>query len=232
MKYLLYSVLLIPSVLFSQKVQAPDALWLGGQFNIRFADKWSWNNDGGYRTVSSTFIPYQNFFRTGFRYHFTNSFFATLGAAVFNTKTNFLKENREYGRETRFYFDINEQTPRSNKFIFDNRVRIEKRYFDATSSKKEYDTFRFIYRMLIGYRFAKHWGLSVGPEYFETLNKGVWSKDQLRVYAMLNTQIAQGLQSSLSYMYVNRPAYDQNVITWVLTKNIRLKSHHADHEHK
>ena len=143
---------------------APFACWATALINIRLKAQWTSVTDGGDRTVSRDLIPYQHFFRSGLRYSLDPNWNIASGIAFFNTKTSFLKENHEYGHEFRIWTDVSRLSLRTRNFIISHRLRLERRFFDGTSTRISFNSFRFQYRLLSGYQFNSKINVQSGPE--------------------------------------------------------------------
>ncbi len=224
MKYL-FSILCLSSQLtFSQN--APFAAWTTVVLNLKINDHWTSVTDGGLRTVSSDFVPYQKFFRTGMRYNLDKRWNVAGGFAFFNTKTSFLKENHEYGHEFRLFQEVSRLSLRSRKAIINHRLRIEERFFDETSIRVPFNAMRFQYRFLAGWQFNSKLNFQTGPEIFENLSHRKFSFDQLRWYSILSILPGSGVGISIGYFYVHRKAYNQNIFAITFSKSLQLYEHH------
>lgn len=201
---------------------APFAAWSSVLINTRFHSNWSNTTDLGYRTISHDFTPYQNFIRSGLRYHYNQKISLLGGVAYFNTKTSFLPENHEYGHEFRIYQEIQRLSSRRKKTVFDLRLRNEQRFFSGTSTRDAYHSFRVAGRVLLGYQFTNQFAWHLGSEYFESVTFNKLGSDQVRLITQLVTRMNHGFSLSFMYMYVMRKAYDQSVFNLVLVKNFNF----------
>ncbi len=225
--HILYLILLLNFPSFQLMAQsAPFACWSTILLNLRVKTKWTSITDIGFRSVSRDIIPYQHFFRSGLRYNLDPNWNITSGIAFFSTKTSFLKENHEYGHEFRLWTDFSRLSLRTRKFIMNHRVRIERRFFDATSTRLSFNSFRFQYRLLSGVQFNSKFNFQTGPEIFESLIRQKFSLDQIRWYSILGILPGKGYGISLGYFFVYRKAYDQNIFAITLSKNLQLYEHH------
>lgn len=212
--------LLISSSLMAQN--APFATWSSILINSRIHTKWSNTTDIGYRTIGGDFLPFQNYIRTGLRHHFNQHVTALGGIAYFSTKTSFLPENNEYGREFRIYQEVQRQSNRNKKVIFDIRLRNEQRFFSKTSNRDQFVSFRLAGRAFVGYQFTNLFTWQVGSEYFESLTSKKLFMDQTRFMNQFIFRMNKGFSLNLMYMYVIRKAYNQSVFNCVLVKNINF----------
>lgn len=220
-RYVYFYLLFLYTVELSGQ-NAPFAAWASVLVNSRFNSHWSNTFDLGYRTLGSDFIPYQNYFRTGLRYHFDPQVTALCGLSYFNTKTSFLPENHEYGHEFRIYQEIQRQSSRNKKILLDLRLRNEQRFFSGTSKRDPYHSFRLAGRMMAGYQFNNQFTWQIGSEYFESLTFNKLIMDQVRFINQIIVRMNKGFSLNLMYMYTIRKAYEQSVFNFVIVKNFNF----------
>lgn len=214
--------LLVSTSFFAQKTRNPDAAWSSIAIGLKFNDKWSDITDFGYRTISSEFIPYTYYARTAMRYNINKRWNAAGGIAFYNQKTSYLKENHEYGTEFRIYEEINRSSLKSHKVIFNQRFRIEQKFYQATSKKPPTQYLRAQYRIMTGYQFSSKMNIQAGPEWFESYQNKKIVFDQLRLYTTLNVSPGDGFGISLSFFKSIRSTTYQNIYQIQLSKNLQL----------
>ena len=196
--------------------------WFAVNLPLNFTKQWQWHNDAGYRTLGTSFDPLQYLFRTGFRYNFNKQWSTAAGVAFFFTKTDFDKTHHEFGREFRFWEEVNHLYPMNKKLQLLLRFRAEQRFFDATSVKAEYTGYRFRLRPGINQRLDNRWSLQLTDEYMMQVanQKCVFDQNRLTfsgIYQFNKTAQLQG-----GYMWLKWANADQHIFTFTFTKIISL----------
>lgn len=206
--------------------QAPSGEWASLLVSVKLSEEWASVTDFGYRTIGKDFRYYQNYFRTGVRYSLDRHWTMAGGIAFFNSKISFAKDAREFGHEVRLWQDAYRLSPLANKWILYHRWRLEEKHFDKTSNRDPFNSLRFQYRLLGGYRFAKNWNVQMGPEWMENLIRQKIQLDQVRLYGLVAYQDKSGYGFSLGYFYSMRKAYNQHVYSIAFSKNVQRHVHH------
>ncbi len=208
------------------KAQRPEtAAWLAVQVPVNFSKHWQWHNDAGYRTLGTSVKAFQYLFRTGFQYRFNEQWSSAAGVAFFFSRTSFVKSDNEFGRESRFWEEINYQRQFNKKFQSQLRFRTEQRFFSATISKTAFTAFRFRIRASLTENLAGKWSLQLADEFMEQVIGQKTSFDQNRAIVSGIYQINPTTQLQGGYMWLLWPKGDQHIVTIGFIKNISV---HAD----
>lgn len=198
---------------------APDADWIGLTLPVELGGKWQLSPEAGYRTYTSSYLRLQNLLRLTLRYRFDERNNLASGLAFFTTKLSLDEQDRSYGREFRLFQEGNHSIPVSGKFNFNQRLRLEQRFYQATPQFTAYHSLRL--RLLLHGQYSIHpkWYLNLSTEYMESLEKQTLKMDQWRMISFVSFLPARGLQLNLGYTYIIRPAYRQNVFILTVFKS-------------
>jgi hypothetical protein len=196
--------------------------WYSFNLPLNFSKHMQWHHDGSYRTLGTSFRPFQYLYRTGIRYNFNNQMNAAGGVAFFFTKTDFDKSDHEFGKEFRFWEEINRQQTLSEKLQLLLRVRVEQRFFAATSRKEKYTGHRFRIRTGLNRQLIEKWSLELADEYMRQVVQGNFSFDQNRVIFSVIHQFNKSSQIQTNYMWFKWPDENQHILSITYTKTISL----------
>lgn len=221
MKKFFVIIVIICSV--KAKAQVPKSgLWVSPQVMLNFNKKWQWHNEGGYRTIGTSASAFQTLYRTGVRYFINDKWSATLGFALFYTRTNYEKANHEFGAEPRLWQELNYKWKLSNRFNIQNRLRTEERFFQATKTKAAYDAFRLRNKITGTWMINEKWGAQLSDEFMQQLDHGHFWFNQNRVIAAVVYQPDKTLQVQAGFLWFIRPEYNQDIATLTIQKTISL----------
>ncbi|MDZ4708729.1 MAG: DUF2490 domain-containing protein [Saprospiraceae bacterium] len=198
---------------------APDSDWLGLTVPIDLGSKWQLSPEIGYRTYTPTYIRFQNLLRFTIRHRFNELNNLASGLAFFTTKLSLDEQEKSYGKEFRLFQEGNHTIPITHKFNFNQRLRFEQRFYQATPQYTAYHGLRL--RLLLNgqYRFHPKWFLNLSSEYMESFEKQTLKMDQWRMISFLSFLPIDGLQLNFGYTYIIRPAYRQNVFILTFFKS-------------
>ncbi|MFM2326574.1 MAG: hypothetical protein RIR31_776 [Bacteroidota bacterium] len=224
MRILFFLILLLFSLQnFAQR--PATGTWLTLQLPVQLNSKWQIHNDGGYRTLGNSITPLQYFYRTGLRYNISKNLSAAAGVAFFFTRTTFSKQNDEFGREFRFWEELNYKTNLSKKTQWQTRLRIEQRNYAATSNKAAYHAFRYRIRTQLQQKIAAKWTAVLAGEYMQQYARSNWAFDQNRLILNGIYTFNKHTQLQGGYMWVRWPANSsQHLFTLLLQKTITLNA--------
>jgi len=199
--------------------QAPDADWIGFTLPVELNGKWQLSPEAGYRTYTSSYLRLQNLLRLTLRYRFHERYNLASGLAFFTTKLSLDEMEKTYGHEFRLFQEGNLSIPVTGKFNFNQRLRFEQRFYQATPQFRGYQAVR-LRLMLTGQYIVHHkWILNLATEYLESLEKRSFKMDQWRMTSFVSFLPSRGFQLNLGYSYIIRPAYRQNVFILTLFKS-------------
>jgi hypothetical protein len=221
---LLFSICIYVSS--AQRTQLPHGLWTSIGLGLKLNDKWTSSTDVGYRTYSADFIPYTNYYRATVRYNFSNRVNYGGGIAVFNQRTTFNRENKEYSHELRVYGELSQGSLKTSKGIFSQRWRLEQKYFQATSMKPAINYQRLSVRILGGYQITPVWNIQTGPEWYESFIRRKFTFDQMRWNLMTGVQLGSGFSLVANYFVVIKSTTYQNIFQVTFSKNLKLHDQH------
>jgi hypothetical protein len=186
--------------------------WFAFQMHMNLPGKWQWHNDGGFRTLGASFMPYQYLYRTGLRFAVNKKWSAATGTAIFYTRSSTQKYNKEFGTEIRLWQELHAQFLLSPTVSFQNRFRAEQRWFSSTSVRSSYFGLRFRNRVGIIKQLSEKWGLQFNSEYMIQLENKKVLFNQFRLGASANYKISESAVLQSSYMWVKWPPSSQHII--------------------
>jgi hypothetical protein len=209
---------------FNAQAQRPvTGAWFTANVPVQLKGKWQIHNDASYRTLGNATAASQYLYRTGIRYNVNQSLSATAGVAFFFTRTSFEKENHEFGRELRTWQELFYQKDISPKLQWQNRLRIEQRFFEETKSREAFTAHRFRLRSALIYKLGQNWSVNVSEEYFRQAAHQQFSFDQNRVIATAIFQVNTSTQLQGGYMWLLWPQpSSQHLLTISFQKTISL----------
>jgi Protein of unknown function (DUF2490) len=197
--------------------------WLTLQLPVQLNSKWQIHNDGGYRTLGNSITPLQYFYRPGIRYNISKNLSTAAGVAFFFSRTTFTKQNNDFGREFRFWEELNYKTALSKKTQWQTRLRIEQRNYAATSSKAAYHAFRYRIRTQLQQKLAAKWAVLLADEYMQQYARSNWAFDQNRLIINGIYTFNKLTQLQAGYMWLRWPANSsQHILSISLQKTISI----------
>lgn len=199
--------------------------WYGLSLAVNFSKHGQWHNDGGYRTLGTSVIPFQYLYRTGLRYNFNTKLNAAAGIAFFFTKTDFDKSHHEFGNEFRLWEETNYQHSLNSKFQLLFRLRTEQRFFAETSSKQKYTAHRFRIRSGFNQGLSEKWSLQFAHEYMRQLANQKFSFDQNRIIFSGMYHFTKSAQLQAAYIWIKWPDTGQHILNLTFVKTISLHDH-------
>jgi Protein of unknown function (DUF2490) len=119
---------------------------------------------------------------------------------LFFTRHTFSKSDPEFGREFRLWQEALQEKKWTGKYSIQNRVRVEERFFSATSTNDAYTSLRFRYRLGLIRMINEKWKIQLADEYMEQLVSRRFSFQQNR--ASLSCAYIFGYLSQVQAGYV------------------------------
>lgn len=217
-KFLLIFFMNLTSIINAQRPET--GIWTAINLPVNFTKQWQWHTDAGYRTFGVSIQPVQYLFRTGARYNFNRELNIAAGVAFFFSKANFIKADHEFGKEFRFWEEINYNHLLNENWQILFRLRTEQRFFAPTSVKDKYTGYRFRIRPGINLKLNDRWNLQLTDEYFRQAAHEKFSFDQNRLTFSGIYQFNTSAQLQAGYLWIKWPADHQHVLTFTFTKNI------------
>lgn len=206
---------------FAVSGQRPQhGAWLTLNMPVSFSVKKEWHNDAGYRTLGESVSAQQFFYRTGFRYRFSKDLNAAGGVAFFFTRTSFDKGNNEFGREFRTWQEINAEVKMLRKLHGAARIRTEQRFFDKTTAREPYKTFRLRLRAQLRQDIGSRISLQLMEEFMSRVFDKRPGFDQNRILLSGTYQWGRSLQLQPGYMWLHWPESNQRILMLTIQKNI------------
>ncbi|MFN8253261.1 MAG: DUF2490 domain-containing protein [Ferruginibacter sp.] len=213
-------VSLLPVFAYCQQRPSTGA-WFSVQLPLQLSNKWQLPNDFNYRTLGNSFKTLQHLHRAGIRYNISHNWSVTAGAAFSFTRTSFSKSNTEFGKEFRWWQELNYKKPVTEKSTVQFRVRTEERSFSATHAKTAYHAFRYRLKPQLQQKIAGKWGLLFADEYMQQYANNTWSFDQNRLIINGTYALDKHSQLQAGYMWLQWPANSaQHILTLTFIKNI------------
>lgn len=213
-------LLFVCSNVLAQRPQSGG--WFSAQLPVSFNPKWQWHNDAGYRTLGTSTAALQYLYRTGVRYTMTENWNTAAGVAFFFTRTSFQKTNHEFGKEFRFWEEVNYKIEINNRLQLISRLRTEQRFFSATQQKDAYTAYRMRLRTQAQQQLTTKWSLLLADEYMQQYAHHKFLFDQNRLIVSAVYQINSSAQLQGGYMWLLWPDAPQHICTVTLQKNILL----------
>jgi hypothetical protein len=212
------------TVKFLQAQQRPGTgLWCTLNLPVSFSKKWQWHQDASYRSFGTTFHPLQYFYRAGLRYKFSNQGWSTAaGVAFFFTKNDFDKTHHEFGNEFRVWEEVNLQQQKNETLQLLFRLRIEQRFFSATSQREKFTGYRFRLRPGINQRLSEKWSLQLTDEYMRQIAHQKFSFDQNRLTFTGIYHFNQTSQLQTGYLWLKWTEASQHILSVTFFKTIAL----------
>ena len=200
--------------------QSKAIIWNSLQFPVQFSTKWQMHNDVSYRTMGFSGSAFQYTFRTGIRNFINDKWNVATGLAFFFTRTSFDKTNHEFGREFRLWQEVvNENKIKKELSIF-NRLRIEERFFAASSKERASFAIRFRYRLAIVQTLSDKWKAQLANEYMQQLSGGEFKFQQNRLGAMGIYMVNTNTQLQAGYIWSKLSGTTQHFVTCTFLKTI------------
>jgi hypothetical protein len=219
----LFNTLLLSIAFGNIYAQRPHTgTWLSVQAPVKVNQKWQLHNDAGYRTMGNSFSGLQYLYRTGLRYQLNKQWNTAAGIAFFFTRSSFPKSNNEFAREFRFWEEINYQQNPDDHWQLVNRVRIEQRFYAATSSISGYTAYRFRFRTSLTRKITPKYSLQIADEYMRQQARNKFLFDQNRLIATIIYKLNRSSQLQAGYMWLLWPNSSQHILTLTFQRNISL----------
>lgn len=195
-------------------------IWTTVQLPVQLSAKWQVVNDASYRTLGFSASSFQYTFRTGVRYFVNKKFSVGAGAASFNTRTSFQKENHEFGREFRLWQEAAYEIQLSKKTVLQNRFRTEERFFSSTAARPAFNALRVRYRPAVVKDINENWRIVLANEYMHQLanNKFLFQQNRLNVAGIY--VINPSAQVQAGYIWSKLTGANQHFITFTFQKTI------------
>ena len=188
---------------FSCMVHAQSSsIWFSAQAPLRIKN-WEWHQDAGYRTIETSGRATLWFYRTGVRRYFSEHWNAAGGYALFVSRVE--KDRPAFGAENRIWEELVRQDQwRNLKWV--QRLRIDHRWFDATTKTPYYAAHRFRYRTAFTHALGPQLDLQVYDEIMLQSQQGQWLFNQNRTGFFLHLKPAKKQVFNLGYTYLHQPS--------------------------
>ena len=188
----------------AQQQQQHEGVWLGGQVQIKFSNKWAWQHDAGFRTAGTTFLTQQYLYRTGARYFVHKNLSFVGGGAIFFSRSSLDQSNHEFGREWRLWQEAFHSVS-LKKILWQNRFTTEQRFFEETNKKPGYTAYRFRIKTIFTKPVSEKWSLQLSDEYLRQAANRVFTFDQnrLMLYGLYNQNATTTFRTG--YMWLLLP---------------------------
>ena len=195
--------------IFSQET----IVWHSVSTPVRFSSRWQMPVDFSYRTLGFSSSAYQYTFRAGVRRFINDIWSGAAGIALFFTRTSFEKTDHEFGREFRLWQDVAAEKGLKNRFVLQNRLRVEERFFAATEEKEKYLAIRLRYRIGLTKFLGEKFKVQLAEEYMEHYTSGQFSFQQNRVYFLAGCLLNKLTQIEAGYIWSRVPDLNRHYMT-------------------
>lgn len=208
---------------WSQHIFSQETIvWHSLSTPVRFSSKWQVPVDVSYRTIGFSTSAYQYTFRTGLKRFINDVWSTAAGVALFFTRTSFEKADHEFGREVRLWQDIVAEKGFKNRFVFQNRFRVEERFFAPTEAKEKYFAIRLRYRAGLTKFLGERFRVQLAEEYMEHYTSGQFSFQQNRVYFSTGYLMNKLTQIDLGYIWSRIPEVNRHYMTVSFQRTILI----------
>jgi hypothetical protein len=163
---------------------------------------WEWHQDAGYRTIGNSGRATLWFYRTGVRRYFSEHWNAAGGYALFVSRVE--KDRPAFGAENRIWEELVRQD-QFGKLKLMQRIRIEQRWFDATTKTPSFSAHRFRYRTGFIQALTPQLDLQVYDEIMVQLQQGQWLFNQNRTGFFLHIKPSKKQAINVGYTYLHQP---------------------------
>lgn len=185
-----------------------SSAWFSAQVSTRIKN-WEWNQDAGYRTIGASARATLWFYRTGARHYFSERWNAAAGYALFASRVE--KDRPAFGVEHRIWEEAVRQD-QWGKFKWMQRLRIEQRWFDATSAQESYSAHRFRYRAAFIHALNPRLDLQVYDEIMVQRQQGQWGFNQNRTGAWLHVKPSEKQSFNVGYTFLHQASGDMHLL--------------------
>lgn len=201
-------ILIITSNITGAQAQPPvSSDWMTLQLPVSAGDRWQWLNEYSYRTIGQSASLYQLFLRTGAKYLINPHWSAASSIDMVTTRTSSEKDNKNYGREWRIWQELTYKSRPGKKMSWQNRFRIEERFFQQTQNTGAYTSVRFRCRLSATRAITSRWSVQLADEVMEERTRAAWGAfNQNRIYLNSIHQLNTTLQAQAGYYIVLRSA--------------------------
>jgi len=179
-----------------------SSLWFSAQAPLRIKN-WEWHQDAGYRTIGYSSKATLWLYRTGLRRYFSEHWNAAGGYALFASRVD--KDRSAFGAENRIWEELVRQD-QWRKLRWVQRLRIDHRWFDATTKTPYYSAHRFRYRTAFIQALAPQLDLQVYDEIMVQSQKRQWLFNQNRTGFFLHIKPSEKQAFNLGYTYLHQPS--------------------------
>jgi Protein of unknown function (DUF2490) len=219
-KISIITIAIFTGVVLKAQTSNHTIIWTTIQVPVQLSAKWQVVNDASYRTLGFSTSSFQYTFRTGVRYFVNKKFSVGTGAASFNTRTSFQKENHEFGREFRLWQEAAYEMHLSKKMVLQNRFRTEERFFSSITARPAFNALRVRYRPAIVHTINEHWKILCANEYMHQLANHKFKFQQNRVNIAGIYVIDPSAQIQAGYIWSKLTGANQHFITFTFQKTI------------
>jgi hypothetical protein len=220
-KIIVVLVFVLASNLGIAQQRPKTGYWLTAQAPIQLAKRWNFFNEVGYRSLGNNLLPFQFFYRNTMLFVFNKHISAGLGTALFNTKTNFNNSEAEYTVEPRLYEELQANYVLNSNITIMGRLRVEQRFFQKTSVKPSFFSFRYRVRTSVATPITKVIAVQLHNEFMQANTNNLWAFDQNRLLTQLVFQLPINTQLQTGYQWIHYgDKSNQHIATVTVVKKI------------
>ena len=179
-----------------------SSLWFSAQAPLRIKN-WEWHQDAGYRTIGHSARATLWFYRTGVRRYFSEHWNAAAGYALFASRVE--KDRPAFGAENRIWEELVRQDQWGKRRLV-QRLRIDHRWFDATTKVPYYAAHRFRYRTAFIRTLGPQLDLQIYDEIMVQSQQGQWLFNQNRTGFFLHLKPTNKQAFNLGYTFLHQPS--------------------------
>jgi hypothetical protein len=202
--------------IFSQE----KIVWTSISLPVRFSQKWQVPLDVSYRTLGFSSAAYQYTFRGGLRWRINKSWNTAAGVAKFFTRNSLKSSDDVFVPEFRLWQEVVAEKKLNQHYTLSNRLRIEERFFAATSESEKYTAIRLRYRLGIARLIKEKYKIQLAEEYMEHYSSDKFSFQQNRVYASFGLLLNALTQIDAGYIWSKIPDLTRHYLTFSFQRTI------------
>ena len=193
-----------------------SSIWFSAQAPLRIKN-WEWHQDASYRTIGNSARATLWFYRTGVRRYFSEHWNAAGGYALFVSRVE--KDRPAFGAENRIWEELVRQD-QWGKRRWVQRLRIDHRWFDATTKTPYYSANRLRYRTALVQVLNPRLDLQLYDELMVQRHHGQWGFNQNRAGVSLNIKPSKKQSFNVGYTLLHQPSGNMHLILLGYQRNL------------
>jgi hypothetical protein len=211
-------IIFLGTVIVAKAQPKGASFWLSAQLPVDLSPRWQWHNDLAYKSNGVTLRTYQRWYRTGLRYRISGKFNVAGGVGFLATQASTNKKDDEFGKEFRVWQEMIYQNPMKNDWQFQDRVRVEERFLQATAAKPSSHILQLSDRVSFTKNLSEKWDLQFADEFFEQVIERKFVFSQNRLMGIGIYKISKKFQVQGAYIWAVRKTFTQHILQVTIRK--------------